>query len=484
MTCQSFFGRQLRQLGQQAISFVAEKAASDPRWRNLSRPSALAAGIFIMPAIAVSAAYFSRPAPTVETIVQHENITALDMPDVSAQIAQISVSSATVSRTARTAKNEPLPRLLARMGITDPKALDTVTKDRRHALAASMRKAGANQLVTAEVFPSGSIKTLSVYLENKGMGGKMFTLNRTSPESDVAISSRPFRFRMHETLVSGKVQGAIDRSLSRAGLPAVVIRQVHAIFDRDRDPLWSMNKGDQFWVVYEKKQANDHVVGYGKPLAVVLRRGHRTFSYYWLNDGSQAGSYYDKEGMTARRAFLRVPLDVRAVSSGFNRMRKHPITGVVRPHLGTDFSAPKGAVVRAASDGVVRKAGWGTGFGKHILIDHGNGYETVYAHLSVISKGIRPGSHVTISQQIGRVGMTGLATGPHLHYELRFHKQQINPMTAKIPTARALSSSKKTRLKADIAALEKKFDLPTGKSSASTAQADKADKGKPQKKVN
>ena len=130
-----------------------------------------------------------------------------------------------------------------------PKALDTVTKDRRHALAASMRKAGANQLVTAEVFPSGSIKTLSVYLENKGMGGKMFTLNRTSPESDVAISSRPFRFRMHETLVSGKVQGAIDRSLSRAGLPAVVIRQVHAIFDRDRDPLWSMNKGDQFWVV-------------------------------------------------------------------------------------------------------------------------------------------------------------------------------------------------------------------------------------------
>lgn len=481
MTCQSFFGRQLRQLGQQAISFVAEKAASDPRWRNLSRPSALAACIFIMPAIAVAAAYFSRPAPTVETVVLHENITALDMPDVSSQIAQISASSATVSRTARTARNEPLPRLLARMGITDPKALDTVTKDRKHSLAASLRKAPANQLVTAEVFPSGSIKSLSVYLENKPMAGTVFTLNRTSPESDVSISSRPFRFRMHLTLVSGKVQGAIDRSLSRAGIPAAVIRQVHNIFDRDSDPLWSMNKGDSFWVVYEKKQANEHVVGYGKPLAVVLRRGHRTFSYYWLNDGTHDGGYYDEDGKTARRAFLRVPLDIRAVSSGFNRMRKHPITGVVRPHLGTDFSAPKGAVVRAASDGVVRRAGWGNGYGNHILIDHGNGYETVYAHLSAISKGVRPGAHVSISQQIGRVGMTGLATGPHLHYELRFHKQQVNPMTAKIPTARMLSSSRKARLKADIAAMGKRFDLPTSKSPVSTAQTGK---GKPKKKIN
>ena len=472
MTCQSFFGRQLRQFGQQAIDYAAAKAASDPRWRNLSRPSALAAAIFIMPAIAVAAAYFSRPSPSLETAISFESVTIFSTPDVSAQIEQIAAASSSVSRIARTVRNEPFSRLLSRLGITDPMALEVVNKHRPDKVTAALRNATSGQLVTARVFPSGDIKTLSLYQEHKDMTGTRITLSRTVPNGNLTISSQKISFRMHADMISGRVVGSVDRSLSKAELPAPLIRQVHGIFDQDRDPLMSLGRGDQFWIIFEKKQADGHVIGYGRPLAVIMRRGQRTLAYYWFDDGSTDGGYYDENGKNVRRSFVRVPLDVRVISSGFNRMRKHPITGVVRPHLGTDFSAPRGAIVRAASDGVVRRAGWGTGYGKHILIDHGNGYETVYAHLSEISKDVRPGAQVEISQQIGRVGMTGLATGPHLHYELRLHKQQINPMTAQLPTVRNLPSHRKGDLKVAISQLEKRFELPTKSSSVHTAQTE------------
>ena len=471
MTCQSYFGSQLRQLGRQTISFATAKAASDPRWRNLSRPSALAAAIFIMPAIAVAAAYFSRPAPTIESAVRLEGVSSVATPDVSAQIAQISEASTSIRRVARTVKDESFKQLLARLGVTDPKALEFITENKKDKLCQALQNLDPGLFVVAEVFSSDSLKSLSLYEEEKGSTGKLISLSRTAPNGNLTLSSRSFRFRISESVVNGKVDGPIDRSLSKAGLSTQLIRQIHGVFDRDRDPLLSMNKGDRFWIVYERKQADGYSVSMGKPLAIVLRRGQRTLGYYWFNDGTSGGGYYDAEGTNVKRAFLRIPLDVRAVSSGFNRMRKHPITGVVRPHLGTDLGAPKGSIVRAASDGVVRRTGWGTGYGNYILLDHGNGYETLYAHLSAISKEVKPGAHVKISQQIGRVGMTGLATGPHLHYELRLHKQQINPMTAKLPTVRNLSAYRKGRLKVAIGQLEKNFQLPTKNATVAAAQA-------------
>ena len=121
------------------------------------------------------------------------------------------------------------------------------------------------------------------------------------------------------------------------------------------------------------------------------------------------------------------------VSSEFAPLRRHPITGVVRPHQGTDFRAPWGATVRAAADGVVVFAGVGTGYGNYIRLQHGPEYQTVYAHLSSITKGLRKGDTVKYGEIIGKVGQTGLATGPHLHYELKVDGVQINPMTANLP---------------------------------------------------
>ena len=156
---------------------------------------------------------------------------------------------------------------------------------------------------------------------------------------------------------------------------------------------------------------------------------------------------------------MRVPLDVQKVSSEFAPLRRHPITGVLRPHRGTDFRAPWGATVRAAADGKVVFAGLGTGYGKYIRIQHGPDCQTVYAHLSSIAQNIRVGSDVLHGEQIGKVGQTGLATGPHLHYELIMSGTQINPMTAKLPDTKTLSAYQIAKMEARIAPLQEKLSL-------------------------
>ena len=156
---------------------------------------------------------------------------------------------------------------------------------------------------------------------------------------------------------------------------------------------------------------------------------------------------------------MRVPLDVKSVSSEFSPLRRHPITGVVRPHWGTDFRAPWGAIVRAAADGVVTFAGVGTGYGKYIRINHGPDIQTLYAHLSSIDPDIKKGSVVKHGQIIGRVGQTGLATGPHLHYELKMDGVQINPMTVRLPDERTLSPYRYAQMEVLIAPLRARLSL-------------------------
>lgn len=154
---------------------------------------------------------------------------------------------------------------------------------------------------------------------------------------------------------------------------------------------------------------------------------------------------------------MRVPLDVQSVTSEFSPMRRHPVTGVLRPHLGTDFRAPWGAVVRAAADGTVEFAGVGTGYGNYIRIAHGPGIQTLYAHLSSIDSHVKKGAKVKYGEVIGRVGQTGLATGPHLHYELKFGNVQINPMTVRLPDTKTLTPYQFAQMEVLIAPLRAKL---------------------------
>lgn len=188
--------------------------------------------------------------------------------------------------------------------------------------------------------------------------------------------------------------------------------------------------------------------------------GEDVHEAYWFENDSRAGGFYTLAGRASQHTFMRVPLDVKDVSSEFAPLRRHPVTGVVRPHNGTDFRAPSGSRIFAAADGVVTFVGYERkGYGRYVKIDHGLGRTTLYAHMSRITKNLRAGQKVERGDVIGYVGRTGLATGPHLHYELMFDGVQINPRTADLPDTENLTAFQVAQLKTIARPIQARFDL-------------------------
>lgn len=193
--------------------------------------------------------------------------------------------------------------------------------------------------------------------------------------------------------------------------------------------------GARYRVIYERELRPDGSARAQRVLVAELtNRGQVYPAIYFLVPGESESGHYDLEGRSLRSGFRRYPFDRPRITSGFGR-RFHPILGVYRAHQGIDFGAPTGTPVAATADGVVVTAGYDNGYGNHVVLRHHGGYSTLYAHLSRIETGVRPGVAIKEGQRIGYVGATGLATGPHLHYELRLNGRHLNPATAPLPTA-------------------------------------------------
>lgn len=238
-------------------------------------------------------------------------------------------------------------------------------------------------------------------------------------------------------VVFNRTVGAVDTSLYQAadgmGLPVPVLEQLVRIFSFEVDFQRDLQPGDEFEVMYEGQVVDGEMVDHGRIVyAAMVVRGEKRSLYYFDPVGAAAG-YFDGEGRSAARALMRTPIDGARISSRFG-MRRHPILGFNRMHRGMDFAAPTGTPVYAAGDGVVERVGRYGAYGKYIRIRHNSEYKTAYAHLSRYAKGLRRGSRVTQGQVIGRVGSTGRSTGPHLHYEVLYRNQQVNPQTINLPS--------------------------------------------------
>jgi murein DD-endopeptidase MepM/ murein hydrolase activator NlpD len=197
-----------------------------------------------------------------------------------------------------------------------------------------------------------------------------------------------------------------------------------------------MREGDTFRVVYEREVRPDGSARASRVLVAEIVNQNRPIPAILFDVDGNGGDYYTTEGKSLKLAFSRYPVDFPRITSNFARQRFHPVLQRNRPHLGTDFGAAHGTPVKTTADGTIAAAGWdGGGYGNLIRIDHGNGYETRYAHLSRVAPGIRRGTRVRQGQVIGYVGATGLATGPHLHYELRLYGQPTDSRTARLPAA-------------------------------------------------
>ena len=256
--------------------------------------------------------------------------------------------------------------------------------------------------------------------------------------------------------------GVIESSLFAAarGAPEQVVHQFVDVLEWDIDFARDLRKGDSFSLLYEELHVEGRRVGAGDVLALEFRsrRAGEPIRAFRYTDSNGDTDYFTPDGRSLRRAFMRNPLRFTRISSRFSKSRLHPVLRVRRPHRGVDYAAPRGTPVRATGNGRVSFAGRKGGYGKTVLITHGNAHTTLYAHLSRYAKGVRRGTRVQQGQVIGYVGSTGVSTGPHLHYEFRVNGVHRDPLTVKLPRAAPLDENELKKFRRAIGPLAARIE--------------------------
>jgi murein DD-endopeptidase MepM/ murein hydrolase activator NlpD len=260
------------------------------------------------------------------------------------------------------------------------------------------------------------------------------------------------------TYAMGRITNSLYESGVTAGLPDKLIIELADIFGYDIDFVQDIRVGDRYTVIYDELYKDGKKLRAGDILAAeFVNQGQALRAVRYVDPQGNAG-YYAAGGQSLRKAFLRTPLDVFRVSSNFSRGRFHPVLNRIRAHLGTDYAAATGTPIKATGDGRVTFIGNKGGYGRAVVVKHGSSYETLYAHMSRFRPGLGYGSRVQQGQVIGYVGSSGLATGPHLHYEFRVNGVHRDPRKVMLPRATALPRQNVEHFKASSAPLLTQLD--------------------------
>lgn len=252
------------------------------------------------------------------------------------------------------------------------------------------------------------------------------------------------QFEVHPILKSAKIQSSLFGATDSAGIPDRIAIQLADMFESDIDFHTDLRRGDNFNVIYEGSYDQGELFKTGDVLAAEFVNKGKVYRAIGYRDDAGQMQYYTPEGNSLHKSFLRSPLEFTRVSSGFNLGRFHPVLQRVRAHKGVDMAAPTGTRIKASGDAVVNFVGKKGGYGNVIILKHANGISTVYGHLSRFASGLRRGNQVAQGEVIGYVGMTGVATGPHLHYEFLLNGKHRDPMKVALPKANPIRSHQKT----------------------------------------
>lgn len=303
------------------------------------------------------------------------------------------------------------------------------------------------------LIPEGSLEQLR--LLKSPLEGFLFTRNNNNYDVESILNFPQLR----PTFKVGQIADSLFMAGQREQIPAVTIMEMANIFGGVIDFILDPRTGDDFSILYDEKYLDGEFIGHGDILATQYTNQGKTFTAVrYMDDEGEVG-YYNAEGESMRKAFLRSPLDVFRISSNFNPSRRHPILNTIRAHKGTDYAAPRGTPIRATSDGQVTRASRNGSFGNLVIIKHAGGFETKYAHLSKYANAIKRGKRVRQGDIIGYVGTTGSATGPHLHYEFLMGGVHQNPRTIidKLPKAESIDPAKMDHFRTQTADLLKRF---------------------------
>lgn len=341
-------------------------------------------------------------------------------------------------RSELTRSTDSADSLLGRLGIHDGTAAAFIRSD---SLARQVLLGKGGRNVTVEAGDDNTLFKLSARWNADDDGQfKRLVIERAAQGLKSRVESD--RLSASTRLASGTIQSSLFAATDEAKIPDTVAVQLAEIFAGDIDFHRALRKGDRFSVVYETLEGDGEPMRSGRVLSAEFVNRGKTFQAMWFQNppspGGESpgvsgtgvqppnGGYYTLDGQSLRRAYLASPMEFSRVSSTF-KMRFHPILQKWRAHLGVDYAAPTGTAVRSVGDGVVEFAGVQNGFGNVVMVKHRNNHTTVYAHLSRIT--VRKGQSVSQGQNVGAVGATGWATGPHLHFEFRVNGAHQDPLT-------------------------------------------------------
>jgi murein DD-endopeptidase MepM/ murein hydrolase activator NlpD len=266
------------------------------------------------------------------------------------------------------------------------------------------------------------------------------------------VMPRPAELHEIRTTVAARIDSSLYEAVRGAGEEPQLVPQLVDVFQWDID-FFALTKGDSFSVVVQKKYAGADYIGYGPILAAHFTHNGQTFQAFRNESLDGSAGYYAANGTPLRKEFLRAPLAFTRITSTFSNSRFHPILHYFRPHHGVDYGAPTGTPVMVTADGVVIEATRNRGEGNYVKVRHSARIETSYLHLSRFGSGIRPGARVRQGQVIGYVGMTGLATGPHLDYRVSDNGTWLDPLKLKSITPDPLRAAALQQFRANVGQL-------------------------------
>ncbi|OIQ90556.1 murein DD-endopeptidase MepM [mine drainage metagenome] len=346
-------------------------------------------------------------------------------------VAADHVDSAPVWQADQVKQDDTLSNLLDRLNIHNTEAIDFI----QHAPEASP-------------FPSQLRPGRNVLAKTLEDGELLELLYQTSPDTALQIkhiSGVYHAQQVHVTLEnrtllkSAEIQSSLFSATDEAGIPDSIATQLADIFSSEIDFHLDLRKGDRFSVVYDASYNNGAMVKTGRVLSAEFVNQGKTYHAVLYRDQTGHSNYYTPEGQSLHKSFLRSPLEFTRISSGFSLARFHPLLKTWRAHKGVDYAAPIGTHIKATADGIVKFVGTQGGYGNVIILQHAGDISTVYGHLSHFASGLHAGQKVSQGEIIGQVGMSGLATGPHLHYEYRIHGVYHDPLTVALSTSAPLS---------------------------------------------
>ena len=399
-----------------------------------------------LPFLGVVAAFGIAPDTATENIPRETVVETLALPEAQA------TDSGTFDfwREERIGRGDTLAGLLSRMGVDAADTRDFLAATRE---AKSLGRLASGRTVLARVTSGGQLMLFRYLASDE----TLVTVTRAggvfkAQQQQVVLEPRMI-------MRSGKIQGSLFGATDAADVPDRIASEMAEAFSGDIDFHKDLRRGDHFSVVYEAMYFEGQMIKTGRLLAAEFVNQDKPYRAIYFKDAQGREGYFTPDGQSMKRAFLKSPMPFTRISSGFSNARYHPLLKEWRAHKGIDYAAPTGTPVRAISDSVVGFVGSQGGYGNLVVLNHQGAYSSAYGHLSRFAKGIKRGGRISQGQVIGYVGATGLATGPHLHYEFRVNGVQKDPLALKLPTSYPLDSRAKNQFVAKSQPLAQRLDL-------------------------